>query len=227
MKLLDFDENSPKIFQFLFNTDKIIKLYAITGSDDNKIDQMYEKLAPNVLHTPRLNNPFPHNNIKNYFSSFKPDCKILNEKNEFVDRMSHSVFWMPESGMNIREQQEFVKTLVKHVIDFDIDQKEFEIVIVTHSLFILSDIPSGNVNVFNKEKCDGDKRFFAGNLYDIVANLSPDTAIGKLSANFAEKIIKIANDYGDGTSNEIPDETLVNLIGDNFIKGYIKNRTQC
>jgi hypothetical protein len=227
MKLLDFDENSPKIFQFLFNTDKIIKLYAITGSDDNKIDEMYEKLAPNTLYTPQLNNTFPHNNIENYFSSFKPDCRILNEKNELVDRMSRLIFWMPESGMNIREQQEFVKTLVQHVIDFDINQKEFEIVIVTHSLFILSDIPSGNVNVFNKEKCDGDKMFFAGNLYNMLANLSPDIAMGRLAADYSSKLIKMANDFAAGISNEMPDETLVNLIGDNIIKGYIKNRTQC
>jgi hypothetical protein len=89
-------------------------------------------------------------------------------------------------------------------------------------LFILSDIPSGNVNVFNKEECDGDRTFFAGNLYDILANFSPDTAMGKLSSDFATKVIEMANDYE--VSKKKPSKKLVNFIGDNIILGYIRRK---
>lgn len=225
MTPLNFDEKSPKIFQFLFKTDKTIKLYGITGSDDDKIDEVCKQLAPNVMFTPEHNKAVPHNNVENYFRYFCPDCQVPNENGEMTYTMSRMLFWLPETGMNIREQQKFVNTLIKHVLDLDIEQKEFEIVIVTHSIFILSDIPSENVNVFNIESCDGDRSFFAGNLYDIVSNLSPDTAIGKLSANFAEKIIKMANDYAEGKSDKKPNKELVNFIGDHIINGYIKRKT--
>lgn len=225
MNILNFDKKSPKIFQFLFDTDKIIKLYGICGSNDEAIDKVYENLGPNVLYSPVYNKAVPHNTVENYFRNFRPDCQVLNDKNELTDKMSRMVFWLPETGMNIREQQKFVNTLIQHIVDLEIEQKEFEIIIVTNSLFILSDIPSGNVNVYNTEDCSGDRNFFAANLYDMLANFSPDTAMGKLSSNFAEKIIKMANDYGDGKSKTKPNEELVNFIGDNIICGYIKRKT--
>lgn len=227
MKLLDFDENSPKIFQFLFNTDKIIKLYAITGSGCNAIDKLVKRLpTPYLTYAdPKYNSPFPHNTVENYFSCFGPDGGTVNEEGKLVDRMSLTVFWMPETAMSIREQQEFVNTLVQKTIDLNIEQKEFTYVIVTHSLWILSDIPSGNINVLNKENCDKDKKFFAGNLYDMMANFSPDIAIGRLSAKFAERLITQANAYNEKKTTEKPDQSLVDFIGDNFIKGYIINRT--
>ena len=220
MELLKFDKDSPEIFRFLFNTDKTIKLYGISGSDDNAIDNICKKLAPNVLFSPVYNIAVPHNTVENYFRYFQPDCNVSNGKGELIPKMSRMVFWLPETGMNIREQQMFVKTLIQRLLDLNLEQDE--IVIVTHSLFILSDIPSGNVNVFNKEECDGDKTFFAGNLYDILSNFSPDTAMGKLSSDFATKIIEMANDYE--VSKKKPSKKLVNFIGDNIISGYIKRK---
>lgn len=224
MELLKFDKDSPEIFRFLFNTDKTIKLYGISGSDDNAIDNICKKLTPNVLFSPVYNIAVPHNTVENYFKYFQPDCNVSNGKGELIPKMSRMVFWLPETGMNIREQQMFVKTLIQRLLDLNVEQDEFEIVIVTHSLFILSDIPSGNVNVFNKEECDGDRTFFAGNLYDILANFSPDTAMGKLSSDFATKVIEMANDYEDEVSKEKPSKKLVNFIGDNIISGYIKRK---
>lgn len=226
---LKFDENSVKIFKYLFNTERNINLYGICGDNDVEVDKVLESQAPYTQYDAMHNEAIPHNTCDNYLKGFTPDyitCYDFKDGKR-IDKVGTLVFYYPETGMNIREQQKFVNELIKKVLEFTIDQNDFNIIIVTNSLWILSDIPSGNVSVFNTEICSSSGNiFFGGNLIDILANLSPDIVTGRLSADYASKIIKIANDFGEGKSTEKPDNELVNFIGDNLIRGYIKNRSQ-
>lgn len=226
--ILHFDDNSIKIFYFLFNTQKNIKLYGISGSDDFNIDKILETLAPYTQWDPMHNLALPHNTCDKYFKVFIPEGFTNYDFDDNRVRHNHIgrlVFLYPETGMNIREQQKFVNTLIEKILEIDIEQNDFEIIIVTNSLWILSDIPSGNVNVFNKEECKSAKgNFFAGNLIDILVNFSPDIMTGRLSASYASKLIKMANDFRESFNNkDFPNQELVEFISDNMIKGYIKN----
>lgn len=225
---LKFDKNSVKIFKYLFNTEKNINLYCICGSDDEKIDKVLELQAPYTQFDPMHNAALPHNTCDNYLKGLTPDyiTSYDFQDGNRVDNIGTLVFYYPETGMNIREQQKFVNELIKKVLEFTIDQNDFNIIIVTNSLWILSDIPSGNVSVFNTEICSSSENiFFGGNIIDILANFSPDIMTGRLSSDYASKIIKIANDFREEKSTEKPDVELIDFIGDNIIKGYIKSVT--
>ena len=60
--------------------------------------------------------------------------------------------------------------------------------------------------------------------FDAANGNSPDIATGRLSADFASKLIKMANDYGYGKSKTKPNKELVNFIEDNLISGYIMSK---
>lgn len=225
---LKFDKNSVKIFKYLFNTEKNINLYCICGSDDEKIDKVLEAQAPYTQFDPMHNVALPHNTCDNYLKGLTPDYITSYDFHDGnrVDKVGTLVFYYPETGMNIREQQKFVNELIKKVLEFTIDQNDFNIIIVTNSLWILSDIPSGNVNVFNTEICKSSENiFFGGNIIDILANFSPDIMTGRLSSDYASKLIELANDFEERKSTEKPDVELVDFIGDKIIKGYIKRQT--
>lgn len=217
---LYFDENSVKIFKYVYNTEKNIRLYGIAGSDDAKIDEVVASLAPFTQLDPMHNPALPHNTCDNYFGSFHfPTCYTFEDGKKIMNP-TRLVLLYPETGMNIREQQKFVDTLITKILSDDEvkDMDNFEIVIVTNSLWILSDIPSKNVNVYNIERCDSSEyRFFAGNLIDILANFSPDIMTGQTSAHFAQKLIDIKNNNGT------LDDELVSFVSDDFIKNYLRS----
>ena len=57
MTPLYFDEKSTKIFQFLFKTDKTIKLYGITGSDNDNDDYFEDYFENEWDSTPAKKDP--------------------------------------------------------------------------------------------------------------------------------------------------------------------------
>lgn len=224
--MLKFDEKSVDIFKYLFNTKKNIKLYGISGDDYDKIDEELLSQAPYTQYN-FMQQPSLHNTCIEFLNKFNP---IHYDKYDvgFDPYVEKIVILYPETGMSIREQQNFVNAIIKHILLFDVEQNDFEIIIVTHSLFILTDIPSGNVTAFNKEECSSPSNlYFGASLYDVLSNFSPDISMGRLSADYASKIIKIANDVGSGKKNakkNIPSADLVNYIGDKIIRGYIKHK---
>lgn len=182
-------------------------MYGICGNDYEEIDKALLPLVNFKTISPNTNNLFYEATCDKYFEASELDQKMI--------------LRYPETGMCIREQQRFMDGLIQNLLNRSED--EFEIVVITNSLFILSDIPSDNVRAFNIEEVTSPSgSYFCGNLYDILANLSPDTAIGKLSSNYASKLIDLANNYQD--TGIAPDSKFVDYISDNLIKGYIRNK---
>ena len=210
---LQFNERSLKIFKYLFNTDKDVRLFSVTGDDIDAIDKFKDSFGVYTQLDPMHNDALPHNTCERYFRAF-----------DFREEMTGCtvVFLYPETGMSIREQQKFTKELITKYINSE--ATDVDIVIFTNSLFILSDIPSDNVMIFNTEECRDKHQFFGANLYDMLGNLSPDIATGCLSADYGSKIIKFANEFSEKKNDGVIDYELIDLYGDQIIKNYINSK---
>ncbi|GIZ09027.1 AAA family ATPase [Flavobacterium sp. UMI-01] len=99
----------------------------------------------------------------------------------------------------------------------------YNILMVTHSPFILSDIPSQNIlKLENGEPKSNDSvNSFAANIYDILKDefFLKDGAIGAYVSNKIKSILK---------KNIVEKEDLevINLIGDSFLKGVINKQIE-
>lgn len=102
--------------------------------------------------------------------------------------------------------------------------KAINICFLTHSPFILSDIPSQNILKLkdgNPQKNNMNSNSFAANIYDI---LNDDFFLknGAIGAFAAEKIKSIIN-----KKNIVKEDLeVINLIGDPFLRGVIKKRIE-
>lgn len=155
--VLNYDKKSVKIFKYLYGTDKNVNLYGISGDDYEKVDGILHKIRPYTQIDPMHNDFLPHVTCEEYFNHLlnSHTCSVM-ENGKLVNKVGTIVFYYPETGMSIRDQQRFMDMLVSKLLKIDdIEQDEFDIIVVTNSLWILSDVPSSNVTVFNLEKCHG------------------------------------------------------------------------
>jgi hypothetical protein len=101
--------------------------------------------------------------------------------------------------------------------------KGINISFLTHSPYILSDIPLSNViRLENGEVSISDKQTFGANIHDLLANdfFMKEGAIGKFAKDKIQGIIDELN----GKSNEMKKEnifSLINIIGEPFLKSKL------
>lgn len=128
---------------------------------------------------------------------------------------------------------EFQRVFIKNLLD-NIQQMNFKnitsinILFVTHSPFILSDIPISNVLFLEKGEPRTDminKRMntFSSNIYDLISEgFFLDAPMGEFAANLIKKIIEDIRNDKINSQNRNQYETLINLIGDEFLKSELK-----
>lgn len=105
--------------------------------------------------------------------------------------------------------------------------KSINMLFLTHSPFILSDIPKQNILLLEIDSKTGkskqikkNNQTFGANIHDLLADnfFLNDTLIGK---HADKKIINLINKIKDGKKNK-EDIKLLNMIGDTFLKSSIK-----
>lgn len=94
---------------------------------------------------------------------------------------------------------------------------------LTHSPFILSDIPSQNVLKLRKKdaKIENETNSFAANIYDLLNDdfFLEEGAIGAFASTKIKEILEKEN-------LEAEDMKIINLIGDSFLKGVLKKKIE-
>ena len=125
-------------------------------------------------------------------------------------------------------QRQFIQKLIHYLIQGNFTRIDyFNIVIATHSPFILSDIPKENIMFLEEgEQKDIDIDTFGANIHDLLRH-SFFLRTGLMGDFSKDRINKIINDIEkDGQSEEEKDRLYktIQLIGDNFIKEKIENR---
>lgn len=104
-----------------------------------------------------------------------------------------------------------------------VDKVNYNIMMVTHSPFILSDIPSENILKLENgvPNTNDSVNSFASNIYDLLKDefFLKDGAIGAYASNLIKKILE-----KDIISQE--DANVIDLIGDPFLKGVAKKKIE-
>ena len=100
----------------------------------------------------------------------------------------------------------------------------FNIILTTHSPFILSDIPACNILALKDGEPDEqfkNEKTLAANIYDILNNgFFMDDFIGEYSSIFIDEIIKKLNDSNDNISAKEQEILFkqISLIGDDLVR---------
>lgn len=113
-------------------------------------------------------------------------------------------------------QRVFLKILLDQIDELKLEKvKNIQIIFLTHSPFILSDIPSSNILKLvegNPEPSNSES--FASNIYDLLKDdfFLENGVIGEFAKDRIEKIIKLNDE-------KVEDQLdIINLIGDPFLK---------
>lgn len=148
-----------------------------------------------------------------------------NGSNRVAYSMINMIFDEMELCFHPEYQRTFVNNLVSYIKRAGLNKTfSFNIILTTHSPFILSDIPACNILALKDGEPDEqfkNEKTLAANIYDILNNgFFMDDFIGEYSSIFIDEIIKKLNDPNDDISakeQEILFEQ-ISLIGDDFVR---------
>lgn len=162
-----------------------------------------------------------------YLSLFASIDEQLNDPS-FCQEKTHFIllFDEPESNMHPDLARSFINDLINFLENYP--DKYFQIIISTHSPFILSDLLPGNVTLLNKG-FDGYCKIepnnistFSANIHDILSNsFFMSSTIGAYSKNILDNIIKALKDNDDSPKYDLDKAKIayiISIIGEPIIK---------
>ena len=148
-----------------------------------------------------------------------------NGSNRVAYSMINMIFDEMELCFHPEYQRTFVNNLVSYIKRAGLNKTfSFNIILTTHSPFILSDIPVCNILALKDGEPDEkfkNEKTLAANIYDILNNgFFMDDFIGEYSSIFIDEIIRKLNDSNDDISAKEQEILLkkISLIGDNLVR---------
>ena len=148
-----------------------------------------------------------------------------NGSNRVAYSMINMIFDEMELCFHPEYQRAFVNNLVSYIKRAGLNKTfSFNIILTTHSPFILSDIPVCNILALKDGEPDEqfkNEKTLAANIYDILNNgFFMDDFIGEYSSIFIDEIIKKLNDSNDDISAKEQEILFkkISLIGDNLVR---------
>ena len=148
-----------------------------------------------------------------------------NGSNRVAYSMINMIFDEMELCFHPEYQRAFVNNLVSYIKRAGLNKTfSFNIILTTHSPFILSDIPACNILALKDGEPDEqfkNEKTLAANIYDILNNgFFMDDFIGEYSSIFIDEIIKKLNDSNDDISAKEQEILFkkISLIGDNLVR---------
>ena len=148
-----------------------------------------------------------------------------NGSNRVAYSMINMIFDEMELCFHPEYQRTFVNNLVSYIKRAGLNKTfSFNIILTTHSPFILSDIPACNILALKDGEPDEqfkNKKTLAANIYDILnSGFFMDDFIGEYSSIFINEIIKKLNDSNDDISAKEQEILFkqISLIGDDLVR---------
>ncbi|MCF0238273.1 MAG: AAA family ATPase, partial [Sphaerochaetaceae bacterium] len=120
-------------------------------------------------------------------------------------------------------QRSFIKNIVEILKRSCIDVKGINILVVTHSPFILSDIMEKNILALeNGKKYSKLNRTLAANIYDLLSNqFFMTSTIGECSKEIIENIIKYCSEKKKDSLKQEMYSEIIKDIGDEFLNSAL------
>lgn len=148
-----------------------------------------------------------------------------NGSNRVAYSMINMIFDEMELCFHPEYQRTFVNNLISYIQRMELNKTfSFNIILTTHSPFILSDIPAYNILALKDGEPDEQfktKKTLAANIYDILnSGFFMDDFIGEYSSIFINEIIKKLNDSNDDISAKEQEILFkqISLIGDDLVR---------
>ena len=148
-----------------------------------------------------------------------------NGSNRVAYSMINMIFDEMELCFHPEYQRTFVHNFVSYIKRAGLNKTfSFNIILTTHSPFILSDIPACNILALKDGEPDElfrNEKTLAANIYDILNNgFFMDDFIGEYSSIFIDEIIKKLNDSNDDISAKEQEILFkqISLIGDDLVR---------
>lgn len=151
------------------------------------------------------------------------DNSSQNKNSRVGYRMINLIFDEMELCFHPEYQRTFVNNLISYIQRMELNKKfSFNIILTTHSPFILSDIPACNILALKDGEPDKqfkDEKTLAANIYDILNNgFFMSDFIGEFSSRLIEKIItKLNTCKGISVEQQEILYKQISLIGDDFV----------
>ena len=155
----------------------------------------------------------------------KTEISLHSETGRVNYRMINLVFDEMELCFHPEYQRTFVNNLISYIQRMELNKTfSFNIILTTHSPFILSDIPACNILALKNGEPDEqfkNEKTLAANIYDILnSGFFMDDFIGEYSSIFINEIIKKLNDPNDDISAKEQEILFkqISLIGDDLVR---------
>lgn len=169
--------------------------------------------------------------LLNLFSLLYPEKKeILRESINDDNEIRSHIFLLDEADLYLHPN--WAKKFIYYLVNVlpEIFDKPVQIILTTHSPFVLSDLPKENV-IFLKSK-DGKcevqngltdiKQTFGANIHTLLSDgFFMDGLAGKFSSDKINEVIKYLNNETSTITEDETAEKIINIIGEPIIKRYL------
>ncbi|WP_318514738.1 AAA family ATPase [Photobacterium leiognathi] len=122
-----------------------------------------------------------------------------------------------EINLHPEWQRNYIKELVEFFSKLKLKNQKIQLVISSHSPFVLCDLPEESVNLLNKNE---QVNFFGSNIYDIY---SKGFLLERTVGQFSYEKISLAIDKIKINRNDEWAKKIIDMIGDGLIKEIIKD----
>ena len=158
--------------------------------------------------------------VKNYLNCLRKECK-----NKKAVVMIDEV----ETSFHPQWQKDFLYYLLKFIEELKLNDFYSHLILVTHSPFIISDLPKENIIFLDKDengKCkvvDGlkeKKETFGANIHTLLSDsfFMEDGFIGKFAESKINEVINYLNNKKSKINTDEEAQKIINIIGEPIIK---------
>lgn len=217
-------QDASIVYQKALKTGKKFSVQVITGSDFDKIDKITKPLF--LKDSWKRINPdsYETNQFRRTSYDITRQVTRLLEDNPGLNKV---YLFLPETGMCLDDQRLIVINALQAMVDNVPDAEEVNLIVETHSPFVISDCTAGNLTIVKKSSDvtvptfnHGTEDLLAGNLYDIHATVQDNAGcMGECGRRFV-MIYMDEKDSPETMSEE--EKNAVKFIGDPFLVHQIK-----
>ncbi|MEC1628633.1 AAA family ATPase [Bacillus paranthracis] len=236
-------EKIEKLFKdidYRFNqTDKLVNLLTSLNIKENKNGFFIPSNDPNLLEFINAYSEFGPSNesLKMYWSELSSGeyafLSLFSRFNSIIDTIEENLIILIDEGdiyFHPQWQKDWLYTFLD-IISYMYKDTKIQIVLTTHSPFILSDLPSNNVIFLKKNQdkttctvknLEGNPLTFAANIHDLLTNsfFMHDGLVGKFAQH---KINNLVDEILDSSPDEIRMNSArmrkqIDIIGEPIVK---------
>lgn len=217
-------QDASIVYQKALKSNKKFSVQVITGSDFKRMNKLTKSLFSKDGWKWINPDSYETNPFRRTSDDVTRQVGRLLEDNQGLNKV---YLCLPETGMCLDDQRLIVINALQAMVDKLPDAEEINLIIETHSPFVISDCTAGNLTIVKKnsestvpEFKHDTKDLLAGNLYDIHVTVQDEAmCIGECGRQFVTTYIN-RKDNLEAVSEE--EKCAVEFIGDSFLASQIK-----